>query len=57
MGQPCLEGLPARGGQGGFDAPEFAGVKGLDLHLALDDQAQADRLHPSGRFRAGQFAP
>ena len=33
------------------------GGEGLDLHLALDDEAQADRLHPAGRLGAGQFAP
>ena len=39
------------------DAPVFAGPERLDLHLALDDQAQADRLHAARRFRARQLAP
>ena len=56
-GQPRLVFLPARGDERRSHRPVFARLEGLDLHLALDDQAQADRLHPSRRFRAGQLAP
>ncbi|MPM10723.1 hypothetical protein SDC9_57057 [bioreactor metagenome] len=56
-GQPRGEDLTAGRGQLGGDGPVFAGVKRLDLHLALDDEAQADRLHPAGRARAGEFPP
>ena len=38
--------------QPGVDGPVFTGAECLDLHLAVHDQAQADRLHPPGRFRA-----
>ena len=41
----------------GVDAPVFLGLEALDLHLALDDQPQADRLHPTGRAAARQLAP
>ena len=55
--QTGLELLPARRGDQRLDAPVFAVAEGLDLHLALDDQPQGDRLYPPRRFRAGQFAP
>ena len=56
-GQRRLELLPARGGENGLHRPVFLGAEGLDLHLALDDQAQADRLHAARRFCPRQFAP
>ena len=44
--QTGLELLPARRGDQRLDAPVFAVAEGLDLHLALDDQPQGDRLYP-----------
>jgi len=55
--QPRLEFLSARRGQSRLDRPVFAGVERLDLHLALDDQPQAHRLHATRRFRARKLAP
>ena len=52
-----LEFLAAGGGEEGFHGPVFAGLERLDLHLALDDEAETDRLHPAGRAGAGEFAP
>ena len=49
--------MPARRGKNGRDGPEFLRTKGLNLHLALDNQAQANRLHAASRFRPGQLAP
>ena len=49
--------MAARRREQSFYRPVFTGAESLDLHLALDDQAQGDRLHTSGGFRAGQFAP
>ncbi len=57
IGEPRRETLAARRFELGLDRPVLACVEGLDLHLALDDQPQADRLHPTGRTRAGQLAP
>ena len=55
--QPCGQlGAPRRG-KGGGHGPVFAGLEGLDLHLALYHEAQDDRLHPPGRFRPRQLAP
>ena len=56
-GKPRLIFLPARRSEDRFDAPVFLRIERLDLHLALNDQAQADGLHASRTFRAGQFAP
>ena len=56
-GQLGFKFLPARGHEDGGHAPVFAGAEGLDLHLAFDDQAQTDRLHPACRFGARQLAP
>ena len=56
-GQARLELLAARRFQHRLDGPVFAGAERLNLHLALNDQAQAHRLHATRRFRAGQFAP
>ena len=55
--QARFEGLTTRGFQHGANRPVFAGVEGLDLHFAVDHEAQADGLHPASRFRSGQLAP
>ncbi|MNJ30733.1 hypothetical protein D3C77_253420 [compost metagenome] len=47
----------AVGDQVGLDRPVFLSLEPLDLHLAIDDDAQGDRLHPTGRARARQLAP
>ena len=39
------------------DLPIFLRPEDLDLALAVDDQAQRDRLHPARRLGAGQLAP
>ena len=39
------------------DRPIFLRPEQLDLALAVDDQAQRDRLHAAGRLGAGQLAP
>ena len=49
--------LPARRRQNRVDGPVFAGAERLDLHLAVDDDAQGHRLDAAGGFRAGQLAP
>ena len=41
----------------GLDGPVFLGAEGLDLDLAVDDQAQGHRLYAAGRSRARQLAP
>ncbi len=41
----------------GMDGPVFARLECLYLHLAIDNQAQADGLDATRRFRAGQLAP
>ncbi len=56
-GQAGLIILTARGRKQGADGPEFLRAKRLDLHLALDDQAQAHRLHAACRFRPRQLSP
>ena len=56
-GQPGAELCPARRGQIRRNGPVFLRAERLDLHLALDDQAQADRLHAPRRFRSRQLAP
>ena len=55
--QARLELLPAGGDKIGRDRPVFTGAERLDLHLAVHDQPQADRLHAPGGFCAGQLAP
>ena len=55
--QPGLERGTRRRVELGGDGPVFLRAEGFDLDLAVDDQAQADRLHPPGRARAGQLAP
>ena len=49
--------VAARRRQPGMDRPVFAGLEGLDLHLAVDDDAQRDRLHAARRLGARQLAP
>ena len=56
LDQPGQERIAA-GGDVGLDGPVFLGPEGLDLDLAVDDQAQRHRLHPAGRARARQLAP
>ena len=55
--QPRLIFLTARGDQSGGNRPEFTRPKRFDFHLAFDDQPQTDRLHPTRRLCARQFAP
>ena len=49
--------VAARGRQAGMDGPVLARLEGLDLHLAVDDQAQADGLDAARRLCARQLAP
>ena len=55
--QPRLELLPARRREDGLDRPVLLRVERLDLHLALDDEPQANRLHAARRSRARQLPP
>ena len=55
--QPRRKILPPRRGQNRADRPELARPERLDLHLAFDDQPQADRLHPPRRLGPRQLAP
>ncbi len=57
MGQPGAEGGTLGRLEAALDGPVFPGAEGLDLGLALADQAQRDRLHPAGRAAARQLAP
>ncbi len=41
----------------GDDRPVFLGLERLDLTLAVDDNAQRDRLDAAGRLGTGQLAP
>ena len=43
--------------ESGLDAPIFLRAERLDLALAVDDQAQRDRLDAAGRLGARQLAP
>ena len=52
-----LETLAARGFKQGFYAPVFFVVKRFNFHLALNNEAQADRLHTASGFCAGELAP
>ena len=54
--QPGEE-LGAVGLHRGGDAPIFLRAEQLDLALAIDDQAQRDRLDAARRLGAGQLAP
>ena len=57
MRQPRQERRAARRVQPRRDAPIFLWLEFIDLQLALADQTQRDRLHPSRRARAGQLTP
>ena len=48
--QPRFECLPARVLQQRLDGPVFLIAERLDFHLTLNDDAQANRLDPPGRF-------
>ena len=50
-------GLAPRRAQGGLYGPVFLRGERLDLHLALNDQAEADGLNAARRASAWQFAP
>ena len=52
-----LVGVAARGGEERLDGPVLAGAEGLDLHLALDDEAERHRLDAAGGLGAGELAP
>ena len=56
LDQPRGEALPV-GLEGRADLPIFLRLEDLDLALAVDDQAQRDRLHPARRLGARQLAP
>ena len=56
-GQTCFKFLTARGREQRFNGPILAVVKGLDLLLALNNDAQANGLDTTCRARAGQFTP
>ena len=55
--QPRVKVLTAWRGHHRPHRPEFPRPERLDLHLAFDDQTQADRLHPPRRPRPRQLAP
>ena len=55
--QPRLEALAPGRFKHRAHRPVFAGAERLDLHLAVDDDPERDRLHAAGGFRAGQLAP
>ena len=57
LGQARLERFARVLGQDGLDAPVLAGPEGLDFRFPVTDQAQRNRLHPSGRPAARQLAP
>ena len=52
-----LKRLTARCFEHGFYGPVFLRLKDLNLHLALNDNAQTNRLHTSGGSGPWQFAP
>ena len=52
-----LELLALRRHEGAVDGPVFLRAEGLDLELAVADQAQRHRLHPARGARARQLAP
>ena len=56
-GQPGVEGRPGRRRQGGDQRPVFTGDEGLDLALAVANEAQRHRLHAAGRPGTGELAP
>ena len=49
--------MTARCAEHGLDGPVFLRIEGFDLHLALNDETQADRLHTTCGARAWQLAP
>ena len=55
--QARVEGLTARRLHQGLNGPVFLVAKRFDFHLALYNDAQANRLNAASRFRTGQFAP
>ena len=55
--EPGDEGGAGRGFEMRDEGPVFARDEGLDLELAVADEAQGDGLNPAGRARTGQFAP
>ena len=56
-GQPRVKLLAARGAQTGTDGPIFTRIECLNFHFAVNDEPQADRLHPPSRFRPRQATP
>ena len=57
MGQARREDGPVLGREDHGDGPIFLRLEGLDLGLALADEAQRHRLDPARRAAAGQLAP
>ena len=57
VGQLRRDLVPAFGGEGRLDGPEFLAPEDLDFGFALADQAQRDGLHAAGRPRSRQLAP
>src|SRR5262249_49079452 len=57
VGEARLEGLARGGAELGLDSPVLAGAEGLDLGLALADEAQRHRLDAASRAAAWQLAP
>ena len=57
LAEPGGEALARRGRELGLDRPVFAGAEGLDLGLALADQAERHRLHAPGAAAARQLPP
>ena len=55
--EPGLEGLAGRGRERRDQRPVFAGAEGLDLALAVANEAQRHRLHAAGRAGARELAP
>ncbi len=51
------EALPRDRLQGGADVPVLDGLEGLDLALAVDDQAERHGLHAPGREAEGELGP
>jgi hypothetical protein len=56
-GEPGANLLAPGRGEQGLDTPVLFGLEGLDLGLAVADEAQGHRLHPAGRAGARQLAP
>ena len=45
------------GGEIGVNGPVFFFLEGFDFAFAIDNQAECDRLHPSGGKAAADFVP